>query len=61
MTFQFGGGNVSLSVCVAAEWVLCGFRVGLMVWMAAVAVGGDRDGGGGGDGGDSNNENNEKQ
>jgi hypothetical protein len=29
MTFQFGGGNVSLSVCMAAEWVPCGFWVGL--------------------------------
>jgi hypothetical protein len=29
MTFQFGGGNVSLSVCAAAERVLCGFWAGL--------------------------------
>jgi hypothetical protein len=29
MTFQFGGGNVSLSVCMAAEQVLCGFSDGV--------------------------------
>jgi hypothetical protein len=55
MTFQFGGGDVSLSVCAAAERVPCGFRVGSMIWMAAVAVDGD------GDGGDGNDENDEKR
>jgi hypothetical protein len=29
MAFQFGGRNVSLSVCTAAKQILCGFRVGL--------------------------------
>jgi hypothetical protein len=58
MTFQFGGGNVSLSVCAAAEQVPCGFRAGSMIWTAAVAVDVDRDGDGGS--GDGNDENNEK-
>jgi hypothetical protein len=65
MTFQFGDGNVSLSVCVAAERVPCGFQTGSMIWTAAVVVDGDGDGdvdgGGSGDGSDGNNENNEKR
>jgi hypothetical protein len=60
MTFQFGSGNVSLSVCVAAERVPYGFQVGSMIWTVAVVVDRDRDRGGGGDGGDGNDENNEK-
>jgi hypothetical protein len=59
MTFQFGGRNVSLSVCVAAEQVPCGFWTGSMIWMAAVAV--DGYGGSDRDGSDSNNESDEKR
>jgi hypothetical protein len=47
MTFQdLGAGKISLGVVAG---VACVFHAGLMILMTAVAVDGDRDGGGGGD------------